>query len=49
MDATPLAAATGIKSATAVPTASQPTKITTPPVTGIGKSCSITNPRITTG
>lgn len=31
------AAATGIKSTTAVPLAPQPTKIATPPLTGIGK------------
>lgn len=37
MDATPAAAATGMKPTTA-PTAPQPTKIATPPLTGIGKS-----------
>ncbi len=37
MDATPAAAATGMKPTT-VPTAPQPTKIATPPLTGIGKS-----------
>lgn len=40
MDGTHLAAATGVKSATAVPTASQPLKITPPPITGIGMSFS---------
>lgn len=38
MDATPSAATTGMKPATGVPTAPQPTKITTPPIAGIGKS-----------
>lgn len=37
MDATPVTAATGMKP-TGVPTAPQPTKIATPPLTGIGKS-----------
>ncbi|XP_044038715.1 protein bassoon isoform X2 [Siniperca chuatsi] len=36
MDATPAAAATGMKPTTGVPTAPQPTKIATPPLTGIG-------------
>uniref|UniRef100_A0A1A7W816 histone acetyltransferase n=1 Tax=Iconisemion striatum TaxID=60296 RepID=A0A1A7W816_9TELE len=36
MDATPAAAATGMKPSAAVPAATQPTKIATPPLTGIG-------------
>lgn len=38
MDATPAAAAAGIKPTTGATTTPQPTKIATPPLTGIGKS-----------
>lgn len=38
MDTPPSAAAAGIKPATGVPTAPQSSKITPPPITGIGKS-----------
>lgn len=38
MDATPAAAVMGMKPTTAIPSAPQPTKIATPPLTGIGKS-----------
>jgi len=38
MEASPAAAATGIKPTTGAPTAPQPTKIATPPLIGIGKS-----------
>lgn len=38
MDAPPAAAATGLKTTTGVPAAPQPTKIATPPLTGIGES-----------
>ena len=38
MDATPAAATAGTKPPTAIPTAAQPTKIATPPLTGIGRS-----------
>ncbi|KAK2915090.1 hypothetical protein Q8A73_005684 [Channa argus] len=36
MDATPAAGATGVKSTTGVPPAPQPSKLATPPLTGIG-------------
>lgn len=38
MEATPAAAATGMKPTTGIPIAPQPTKIATPPLTGIGMS-----------
>ena len=38
MDATPAAAATGMKPTMSVPTVPQSTKTATPPLTGIGKS-----------
>lgn len=38
MDTTPAAAATGMKPTAGIPIAPQPTKIATPPLTGIGTS-----------
>lgn len=50
MDPTPSAAATGMKPAAGVPIAPQSSKITAPPVTGIGKlSLNILYPRMATG
>lgn len=37
MDNTAVPGATGMKATTAVPAAPQPTKIATPPLTGIGR------------